>query len=121
MDKEDSMTRIRHVAFYTEDPEREAQFYCDAFDLKRLRQSENGSIWLSDGYINIALIKRSKSTGINHIGFLVDNLDSAQQRLRQIMPTAEFEMPNENVTAAEFKLKDPDGNALDVSERGWAV
>jgi hypothetical protein len=37
------------------------------------------------------------------------------------MPTAEFEMPNENVTAAEFKLKDPDGNALDVSERGWAV
>ena len=34
---------------------------------------------------------------------------------------AEFEMPNENVTAAEFKLKDPDGNAVDVSERGWAV
>ena len=89
------MGRIRHVAFYTEDPEREAQFYCGAFDLKRLRQSENGSIWLSDGYINIALIKRSKSTGINHIGFLVDDLDSAQQRLRQIMPTAEFEMPNE--------------------------
>jgi hypothetical protein len=33
------------------------------------------------------------------------------------MPTPEFEMPNENVTAAEFKLKDPDGNALDVSEK----
>jgi hypothetical protein len=75
----------------------------------------------SDGYINIALIKRSKSTGINHIVFLCDNLDSAQQRLRQVMPAAEFEIPDENVTAAEFKLKDPDGNALDVSERGWAV
>jgi hypothetical protein len=37
------------------------------------------------------------------------------------MPSAEFEMPHENVTAAEFKLQDPDGNALDVSERGWAV
>ena len=35
---------------------------------------------------------------------------------------AEFENPpNENVTAAEFKLKDPDGNAVDASERGWAV
>ena len=35
---------------------------------------------------------------------------------------AEFETPpNENVTAAEFKLKDPDGNAVDASERGWAV
>jgi catechol 2,3-dioxygenase-like lactoylglutathione lyase family enzyme len=115
------MARIRHVAFYTEDPEREANFYCRAFGLKRLRQSENGSIWISDGYINVALIKRSKSTGINHIGFLVENLESAQKQLREVMPNAEFEMPHENVTAAEFKLQDPDGNALDVSERGWAV
>lgn len=107
--------------FTRKTPKEKRSFIAMQFDLKRLRQGENGSIWLSDGYINIALIKRSKSTGINHIGFLVDNLDSAQQRLRQIMPTAEFEMPNENVTAAEFKLKDPDGNALDVSERGWAV
>jgi len=115
------MARIRHVAFYTEDPERAANFYCRAFDLKRLRQSENGSIWLTDGYINMALIKRSKSSGINHIGFLVEDLESAQKRLREIVPTAEFEPPHENVTAAEFKFKDPDGNNFDVSKKGWAV
>jgi len=115
------MGRIRHVAFYTDDPERAADFYCRAFDLKRLRQSENGSIWISDGYINVALIKRPTSTGIDHIGFLVEDLESAQKRLREVMPAAEFQMPHENVTAAEFKVKDPDGNALDVSERGWKV
>jgi catechol 2,3-dioxygenase-like lactoylglutathione lyase family enzyme len=115
------MARIRHVAFYTADPEKEANFYCQAFDMKRLRKSENGSVWISDGYINVALIKRDTSTGLNHIGFLVDDLQSAEKRLREVAPGVEFEMPHELVTAAEFKLKDPDGNALDVSERGWAV
>jgi catechol 2,3-dioxygenase-like lactoylglutathione lyase family enzyme len=115
------MARIRHVAFFTEDPEKEASFYCRAFDLKRLRQSENGSVWLSDGYINIALIKRAKSTGIDHIGFLVDDLDAAQKRLHEIAPDIEVDPPHENVLEAEFKFKDPDGNTFDVSKKGWAV
>ena len=98
------MARIRHVAFYTEDPERAADFYCRAFDLKRLRQSENGSIWISDGYINVALIKRSKSTGIDHIGFLVENLESAQKRLREVVP--------ENAAhALELRMQKPGAQA----------
>jgi predicted enzyme related to lactoylglutathione lyase len=114
------MARIRHVSFFTEDPEREASFYCRAFDLKRIRQAENG-IWLSDGYINIALIKRAKSTGIDHIGFLVDDLEAAQARLREIAPDTEIEPPHANVLEAEFKFKDPDGNTFDVSKKGWVV
>ena len=114
------MARIRHVAFLTEDPKREASFYCQAFDLKVLREAENG-IWLSDGYINIALIKRAKSTGLDHIGFLVDDLEAAQKRLRELAPDVEVEPPHERVLEAEFKFKDPDGNTFDVSKKGWAV
>jgi catechol-2,3-dioxygenase len=114
------MARIRHVSFFTEDPEREASFYCRAFDLKRIREAENG-IWLSDGYINIALIKRPKSTGIDHIGFLVDDLEAAKARLREIAPDVEIEPPHERVLEAEFKFKDPDGNTFDVSKKGWVV
>jgi catechol 2,3-dioxygenase-like lactoylglutathione lyase family enzyme len=114
------MARIRHVAFLTEDPKREASFYCQAFDLKVLREAENG-IWLSDGYINIALIKRAKSSGLDHIGFLVDDLEAAQKRLRELAPDIEVEPPHERVLEAEFKFKDPDGNTFDVSKKGWAV
>ncbi|MGH7828452.1 MAG: VOC family protein [Candidatus Binatia bacterium] len=75
------MAQIRHIAFYTEDPEQMANFYCSAFDLKIIRKNERGNIWLSDGYINVALIKRAEEQGINHIGFMVDSLESAKEEL----------------------------------------
>jgi catechol 2,3-dioxygenase-like lactoylglutathione lyase family enzyme len=115
------MARIRHVAFYTRDPERSADFYCKAFDLSVVRKNERGNIWLSDGYINVALIKRSDGIGINHLGFKVEDLESAKDRITQLHTEVEVETPAEGVTAAEYKLKDPDGNWLDISERGWKV
>jgi len=33
------MPLIRHIAFYTDDMERQARFYRDAFDLKEMRRS----------------------------------------------------------------------------------
>jgi catechol 2,3-dioxygenase-like lactoylglutathione lyase family enzyme len=115
------MARIRHVAFYTKDPERAAEFYCKAFDLTVVRRNERGNVWLSDGYINVALIKRTSGIGINHLGFKVDDLESAKDRLLELDAEVEIETPTEGVTAAEYKLKDPDGNWLDISERGWKV
>ncbi|MGH7823815.1 MAG: VOC family protein, partial [Candidatus Binatia bacterium] len=59
--------------------------------------------------------------GVNHIGFMVDSLESAKERLRQLSPDIKFETPDDGVSAAEYKLKDPAGNFLDISERGWKV
>ena len=118
------MARIRHIALYTEDPEKEAAFYCQAFDLKRVRKSESGSVFLSDGYINLALLKtRGDSTpkGLHHFGFEVESVESAQKRLREIKPDIQIEEPHAGVTFAEYKLRDPDGNPFDISEKGWAV
>ena len=115
------MARIRHVAFYTKDPERTADFYCKAFDLTVVRKNERGNVWLSDGYINVALIKRSSGIGINHLGFMVDDLEAARGRIAELDEKVEIETPHEGVSAAEYKLKDPDGNWLDISERGWKV
>ena len=115
------MARVRHVAFYTKDPERIAEFYCKAFDLSIVRRNERGNVWLSDGYINVALIKRASGLGINHLGFKVENLEAVRDRIIALDTKVEIETPAEGVTAAEYKLKDPDGNWLDISERGWKV
>ena len=42
------MAKIRHIAFYSDDPEKEAEFYVKAFELKRVRTSPSGSVILSD-------------------------------------------------------------------------
>ncbi len=118
------MARIRHIALYSDDPEKEASFYRRAFGLKEVRRSESGSVFLSDGYINVALLKTkddSTPKGLYHFGFEVESVASAQERLRQIKPDIEILAPHAGVTFAEYKLKDPDGNPFDISEKGWAV
>lgn len=118
------MAKIRHIALYTEDPEKEAEFYIDAFDLERVRTSSTGSVFLSDGYINLALLK-SKSDrpkiGIHHFGFQVESVASAAERLRGVRKDIKIAEPDSNVTFAEYKVEDPDGNPFDISEKGWLV
>jgi catechol 2,3-dioxygenase-like lactoylglutathione lyase family enzyme len=117
------MARIKHIAIYTEDPDKEAEFYCSAFDLKQVKKSPSGAIYLSDGYINLALLKPrgSMKPGIHHFGFEVENVEQAQKRLRGIKPDIEFLEPHPGVAFAEYKATDPDGNPFDISEKGWEV
>ena len=118
------MARIRHIAIYTENPDAVASFYCKAFDLKEVERSPRGAIYLSDGYINIALLmRRSDSTpkGIHHFGFQVDSIEETQKWLQRIKPDIEIEQPLPGVAFAEYKIKDPEGNTFDISEKGWEV
>ena len=117
------MARIRHIAIYTENPDREADFYCRAFDLKQVKKSPSGAIYLSDSYINLALlnVRGSVKPGLHHFGFEVEDLDQAQHRLREIKPDIQFVEPRPEVAFAEYKAADPDGNPFDISEKGWEV
>jgi catechol 2,3-dioxygenase-like lactoylglutathione lyase family enzyme len=117
------MARIKHIALYTDDPDKEADFYCQAFDLKQVRKSPSGAIYLSDGYINLALLKPrgTVKVGLHHFGFKVENLERAQEHLRRIKPDIEFLEPHAGVAFAEYKANDPDGNPFDISEKGWEV
>jgi catechol 2,3-dioxygenase-like lactoylglutathione lyase family enzyme len=118
------MARIRHIAIYTENPNDTAAFYCKAFDLKEVKRSPRGAIYLSDGYINIALLlPRGDSTlkGLHHFGFQVDSIEETQKWLKEIKPDIEIEQPSAGVAFAEYKIKDPEGNIFDISEKGWEV
>jgi len=63
----------------------------------------------------------STPKGLHHFGFEVESIASAQERLRQIELDVEIIPPHDGVTFAEYKIKDPDGNTFDISEKGWAV
>jgi catechol 2,3-dioxygenase-like lactoylglutathione lyase family enzyme len=118
------MARIRHIAIYAESPAEQAAFYCNAFGMREVQRSASGAIYLSDGYINLALlVPRSAATpkGLHHFGFQVDSIEGAQKRLQEIKPDIEIEQPHAGVAFAEYKLKDPEGNTFDISEKGWEV
>jgi protocatechuate 3,4-dioxygenase beta subunit/predicted enzyme related to lactoylglutathione lyase len=118
-------TRLRHIAVVVRDLERAAGFYEKAFDLKRVGREdlEMGSgIYLSDGVINLALLKYKNETasGAHHFGFQVDDLEAARKRIEAAGGTFFFTLGKTKEEANfEMKFKDPDGVIFDISQKGW--
>src|SRR5579859_1021176 len=128
------MARLRHIAVVVIDLEKAARFYEKVFDLKRVGEEhlEMGSgIYLSDGVINLALLKYKGETGsglkdaanfvgAHHFGLQVDDLDAARKRIEAAGGTFFFTLgKSKEDSNFEMKFKDPDGVIFDISEKGW--
>jgi catechol 2,3-dioxygenase-like lactoylglutathione lyase family enzyme len=132
------MARIKHIALTTSDPAKVAAFYKDAFGMRELRRNPRGAVFLTDGYINLAILnfKTEKDadvgangpnySGIHHIGFEVEDLDTAARKLdaadgQQL--TAKDGLDREMAAGAhrnfEMKWAGPDGVVIDISHTGW--
>ena len=114
------MSKIRHLAIKTKDPARLAKFYEEVFGLKVIHTERSGAVYMSDGYLTLALLRnRGEATpsGINHFGFQVDNLGEVEKKL------AKWEEPMAERPAtrpfAEYRAMDPDGNLFDISAHGY--
>ena len=132
------MARIKHIALTTANPSAAAEFYKSAFGLKELRRSPNGSVFLTDGYIHVALLRHKTEKdadvgahgpnfdGIHHFGFEVDDLDEACQKLENAKAQRLTGKDHVDATMAagghanfEMKWAGPDGVVIDISHTGW--
>ena len=94
------MAKLRHIAVVVRDLEGAAQFYEKVFDLKRVGEEhlEMGSgIYLSDGVINLALLKYKGESGsglkdagsfvgAHHFGFAASRPPAASSSSRSASP-----------------------------------
>lgn len=128
------MAKLRHVAIRCDDLDWGAKFYADTFELEEVGRAgdgvKGGAVYLSDGVMNVALIKvtpdfpNAKPDGLNHIGFVVQDVDEAVARAESHGCTSMMgNMDREAAAAAgvtwEVKMKTPDGVAFDISDHGW--
>ena len=78
------MGKLRHIALYADDIEATAGFYQKVFSMERVRQLDY-VITLSDGVVSLAIVdarkSKSGSKGLDHIGFLVDDMEAAAVKL----------------------------------------
>ena len=128
------MAKLRHFAIVVSDLERSAAFYEQAFGLERVGRDDleiGSGIYLSDGTVNLALLKfkgkegsgvddAATFTGAHHFGFIVDDLAEAERRVKEAGGTFFFDLgkgPEEK--NFERKYKDPDGIIFDLSRHGW--
>jgi catechol 2,3-dioxygenase-like lactoylglutathione lyase family enzyme len=108
--------RIRHVAINAHDRDAQAEYYKNVFGMVEKSRGPNGTIYLSDGFVDLALINDpSLSWGLHHFGFQVEDV-------KEIEKSAQAQaVANTYGAVAESWLSDPEDNRVDVSEGGWPV
>jgi predicted enzyme related to lactoylglutathione lyase len=113
---------IRHIAMFSDDTDTLARFYTECFGLKITGESR-GDIWVTDGYLDFALLKRKRPTapyGIHHWGFTLpsDVRGDVYGKLiaRGLPPTdPRAEDPTVDRPYVEDKGYDIDGNRYDLT------
>jgi len=70
------------MAIFSDDPEELAKFYVEVFkmELKGRSSGGDGSVWLSDGYMDIALLRRRSEHvphGLHHFGITLNQDEEA--------------------------------------------
>jgi len=115
---------IRHIAIFSENPAKLAQFYGEVFGLKVTGVDDLGNAWVTDGYMDVALLRRrnerAPKAGINHFGFTIDAKDRpallAAMKKYGVEPYSPYvDAPEAHRPYAEDAVKDPMGNRFDVS------
>ena len=128
------MAKIKHIAIRTPDPEKTAAFYKKVFDMEEVGKARSG-VYLSDGYINLAILKSSDQSngdsardvpgyaGIDHLGFVVDDVEATSKVLEDEGATAMGVLDLGNAPGGhsyyEVKFRGPDDQVIDITAAGW--
>jgi len=126
------MAKLRHIAITVSDPEKAAAFYIEALGLRRVGTTNwEGAqgVYLSDGVMNIALLKYKKEeyagklgrqhVGVHHFGFIVEDVTATRKAIEAAGGTHWMGEPAEGGGFYEVKYRDPDGIAFDITANGW--
>ena len=117
------MAKIRHIAIFSDNPAKLAEFYVDVYGMKITGESQ-GDVWVTDGYMDVALIMRKVETapkpGIHHFGFTLDMEEKAgvyeKMNQRNLKPwDPRVENPSIVRPYVEDAGRDPDGNRFDLT------
>jgi catechol-2,3-dioxygenase len=108
--------RIRHIALNVQNRDEVAEYYKKIFGLEETHRGPNGTVYLSDGFVGVALISRADVPwGINHFGFQVEDVEAIEEAAQT---TA---VSNTYGAVAESWIRDPEGNRVDISKHGWPI
>jgi hypothetical protein len=95
---------------------------------KEISATATTAIYLSDGTVNLGLIKNSPVSrpGIQLLGFQVRSLSEIEERMKRPHgltykgePPLEIRHRSSESPYKKMWLQDPDGNCVDLSEEGW--
>lgn len=113
--------RINHVAITSDHYAVNGKFYEALFGMRTSSKPRPArSVVLGDGYVGLNCIPRreGRTSGLDHFGIEVQDLDLALTRIKKFDPTLETLKRPPIRPFAAYSAHDPDANVFDLSERG---
>ena len=113
------MAKIRHIANFSDDPEELSKFYVNVFGMTvKGKSNTGGAVWMTDGYMDIALLKRNNDLapeGLHHFGVTLEpgEKEGVYKRLKEA--DAWLMKPPPGRPYVEDACKDSDGNKFDIA------
>ena len=108
--------RIRHIALNVQDRDEEAEYYKRVFGMEEKYRGSNGTVYLSDGFVGVALINLPDVPwGINHFGFQVEAMSNIEEA------AGTKAVPNLAAAVGESMIYDTEGYRVDLSVEGWPI
>jgi catechol 2,3-dioxygenase-like lactoylglutathione lyase family enzyme len=121
------MNQLRHLAIRTEEPEKLAAFYKEAFGFREVSEGvapaivqQSRSFHLTDGYFELAILANTPNqspNGLYHFGIKVHDMDETIRRLEKWQKRVQRRPAD--TSFAELRVSDIDGNLMDLSVHGF--
>jgi catechol 2,3-dioxygenase-like lactoylglutathione lyase family enzyme len=108
---------VRQVVLQVDRPNEVANFYKENLELNEEGRGGDGSVYLGDGLIHMSLLQEglTNKQGIQYIGIQIDDWDATAERLKDVGHS----LPIPQDRDAEVAMRDPEGNVIVLSQRGW--
>jgi len=108
---------VRQVVLQVDRPNEVADFYKENLELNEEGRGGDGSVYLGDGLIHMSLLQEglTNKQGIQYIGIQIDDWDATAERLKDVGHS----LPIPQDRDAEVAMRDPEGNVIVLSQRGW--
>jgi catechol 2,3-dioxygenase-like lactoylglutathione lyase family enzyme len=110
---------VRQVVVQVERPDEVAEFYKTNLELDEKRRGSDGSIYLGDGLIEMALVQEGLTSkqGVQYIGIQIDDWQATAERFKEMG----YPFPVPQNKDADVTMRDPEGNLLVISQKGWGA
>lgn len=117
-----------YIAIVSDRPHVLADFYARYFAMWELGRSEAGDISITDGSINISLLKQRPGVegsggrpGLSHFGIAVSDIGQVEANLKAFQSDAAIEPESGDLHHGEYRVMGPNGLPLSLSTRGFGV
>lgn len=122
------MPQLNYMAIMSDDPQRMKDWYGRWFGFEELNRTGDGTIYLTDGYFNVAIMKRGAAAledehkvGLHHFGFEIDSIIDIERNLEDFDPSIRIERRPAEDPYAQYRIRDPEGVIVDLSEKGYGT